>query len=61
MLHIALRAAALALVIGVGGGIVSAGAQSAQAAPPAQGVAARKPRLEGDARARQGVREVARG
>ena len=37
MLHIALRAAALALVIGVGGGIVSAGAQSAQAEAPAQG------------------------
>ena len=30
MLHIALRAAALALVIGVGGGIVSAGGKPAR-------------------------------
>ena len=49
MLHIALRAAALALVIGVGGGIVSAGAQAeapAQGTQAAQEVAPLKGTLE---------------
>ncbi len=40
MLHIALRAAALAVVVGVGGGIVSAGAEApgAVGAGPRPGV-----------------------